>query len=76
MRLYPDTADDRGRAVAKDALVLLTLFVLAWLALKVHHAVDQLAVLGSGVRESGEASRMRCLALPAAEARVLGDGAP
>ena len=55
MRLYPDTPDDRGRAVAKDVLVLLTLFVLAWLALKVHDAVDQLAVLGSGVRESGEA---------------------
>jgi hypothetical protein len=55
MRIYPDTADDRGRAVAKDALVLLTLFVLAWLALKVHNAVDELAVLGSGVRESGEA---------------------
>lgn len=54
MRLYPDTADDRGRAVAKDALVLLTLFVLAWLALKVHDAVDELAVLGTGVRESGE----------------------
>ena len=55
MRLYPDTADDRGRAVAKDALVLLTLFVLAWLALKVHNAVDQLAVLGTGVHDSGEA---------------------
>ena len=55
MRLYPDTADDRGRAVAKDVLVLLTLFVLAWLALKVHDAVDQLAVLGTGVRDSGEA---------------------
>jgi hypothetical protein len=55
MRLYPDTADDRGRAVAKDALVLLTLFVLAWLALKVHDAVDALAVLGTGVRDSGEA---------------------
>ena len=55
MRLYPDTADDRGRAVAKDALVLLTLFVLAWLALKVHDAVDNLAVLGTGVRDSGEA---------------------
>jgi hypothetical protein len=57
MRLYPDTADDRGRAVAKDALVLLTLFVLAWLALKVHDAVDQLAVLGTGVRESGEVAQ-------------------
>jgi hypothetical protein len=55
MRLYPDTADDRGRAVAKDALVLLTLFVLGWLALKVHDAVDALAVLGTGVRDSGEA---------------------
>jgi hypothetical protein len=55
MRLYPDTADDRGRAVAKDALVLLTLFVLAWLALKVHDAVDELAVLGTGVRDSGQA---------------------
>ncbi len=54
MRLYPDTADDRGRAVARDALTLLTLFVLAWLALKVHDAVDELAVLGTGVRESGE----------------------
>jgi hypothetical protein len=55
MRLYPDTADDRGRAVAKDALLILTLIVLAWLALKVHDTVDKLAVLGSGVRESGEA---------------------
>jgi hypothetical protein len=55
MRLYPDTTDDRGRAVAKDALVLLTLFVLAWLALKVHDTVDKLAVLGSGVHDSGAA---------------------
>jgi hypothetical protein len=55
MRLYPDTPDDRGRAVARDALVLLTLFVLGWVALKVHNAVDELAVLGSGVRDSGEA---------------------
>ena len=54
MRLYPDTADDRGRAVARDALTLLTLFVLAWLAMKVHDAVDALAVLGTGVRQSGE----------------------
>ena len=54
MRIYPDTPDDRGRAVAKDALVLLSLFVLAWLALKVHDAVDSLAVLGTGVRDTGE----------------------
>ena len=54
MRLYPDTPDDRGRAVARDALTLLTLIVLAWLGLKVHDAVDKLAVLGTGVRQSGE----------------------
>jgi hypothetical protein len=55
MRLYPDTVDDRGRAVARDALTILTLIVLAWLGLKVHDAVDKLAVLGSGVHDSGAA---------------------
>jgi hypothetical protein len=55
MRLYPDTADDRGRAVARDALVILTLIVLAWVGLKVHDTVDKLAVLGSGVHDSGAA---------------------
>src|SRR6185436_7683949 len=54
MRLYPDTADDRGRAVARDALVILTLILLAWLGLKVHAAVDKLAVLGTGVHDSGQ----------------------
>jgi hypothetical protein len=54
MRLYPDTADDRGRRVAKDALVILTLIVLAWMGLKVHDAVDKLAVLGAGVHDSGQ----------------------
>lgn len=55
MRLYPDTPDARGRAVARDALVLITLFVLGWVALKVHDSVDGLAVLGTGVADSGEA---------------------
>jgi hypothetical protein len=55
MRVYPDTPNERGRAVARDALTLLTLFVLAWLALKVHDTVDKLAVLGTGVRDSGNA---------------------
>jgi hypothetical protein len=54
MRIYPDTPNDRGRAVARDALILLTLFVLAWLALKVHDTVDKLAVLGTGVHDSGQ----------------------
>jgi hypothetical protein len=55
MRIYPDTPNERGRAVARDALTLLVLFVLGWLALKVHDAVDQLAVLGTGVRDTGNA---------------------
>jgi hypothetical protein len=55
MRIYPDTPNERGRAVARDALTLLALFVLAWLALKVHDTVDKLAVLGAGVRDSGNA---------------------
>ena len=55
MRFYPDTPNERGRAVARDTLTLLALFVLAWLALKVHNAVDQLAVLGTGVRDTGDA---------------------
>jgi hypothetical protein len=55
MRIYPDTPNERGRAVARDALTLLALFVLAWLALKVHDTVDKVAVLGTGVRDSGNA---------------------
>ncbi|HYN90323.1 MAG TPA: hypothetical protein VER75_00280 [Thermoleophilaceae bacterium] len=54
MRFYPNTPNERGRAVARDALTLLALIVLAWLALKVHDAVDKLAVLGTGVRDTGE----------------------
>jgi hypothetical protein len=75
MRLYPDTPDDRGRAVAKDALVLLTLIVLAWLALKVHDTVDKLAVLGTGVRDSGEAvkSGFEAAADAASGVPVVGD---
>jgi hypothetical protein len=57
MRIYPDTPNERGRAVARDALTLLALFVLGWLAIKVHNAVDQLAVLGTGVRDTGNAVR-------------------
>ena len=40
--------------MAKDALVILTLIVLAWLGFKVHGAVDKLAVLGTGVHDSGQ----------------------
>lgn len=55
MRFYPATPKERVRAVARDALTLLALVALAWLGLKIHDAVDKLAVLGTGVRDSGEA---------------------
>ena len=71
MRLYPDTADDRGRAVAKDALVILTLIVLAWLGLKVHDTVDKLAVLGTGVHDLANLLGFLMFAVPASILLVL-----
>jgi hypothetical protein len=53
-RLYPDVPSARARVIARDLLVLLLLALFAWLGLKVHDAVDRLAVLGEGVREVGE----------------------
>ena len=57
MRLYPDLPRQRAVALARDALVLALLAVFAWLAVQVHDAVDQLAVLGEGVREAGTSVR-------------------
>jgi hypothetical protein len=55
MRFYPATPNERARTVARDALTLLALVALAWLALKIHDAVDKVAVLGTGLRDTGEA---------------------
>ena len=49
MRFYPALPAQRVRTVLRDLAVLLLLFLFAWLGLKVHNAVDQLAVLGTGV---------------------------
>ncbi len=54
MRLYPDIPSRRISVLARDALVLLLLLLFAWLGLRVHDAVDQLAVLGRGVRRVGD----------------------
>jgi hypothetical protein len=54
VRFYPDVPSARARAIARDLLVLVLLALFAWLGLKVHDAVDRLAVLGEGVREVGE----------------------
>lgn len=53
MRLYPATPDARTRTVVRDAVTILLLVLFAWLGVRVHDAVDDLAVLGAGVRESG-----------------------
>jgi hypothetical protein len=55
MRLYPDIPARRARTMLRDALVLVLLALFAWLGLRVHGAVDRLAVLGEGVRRAGAA---------------------
>jgi hypothetical protein len=55
--LYPDLRGPRVRAVARDALTLLLLAGLAWLGFRVKHAVDGLAVLGTGVADAGSGIR-------------------
>jgi hypothetical protein len=53
MRLYPDVPRRRFATLAYDLLLLVLLLALAAIALKVHDAVDKLAVLGEGVRKAG-----------------------
>jgi hypothetical protein len=55
MRLYPQLHGPRARTLSADvaSIVLLVLFALA--GLKVHDAVDRLAVLGEGVQATGGA---------------------
>ncbi len=53
MRFYPALPAQRVRTIIGDLVVLLLLFLFAWLSLKVHNAVDQLAVLGTGVEDAG-----------------------
>jgi hypothetical protein len=53
MRLYPDIPSRRASTLARDLLTVAILVLLAWIALKVHDAVDRLAVLGQGVNEAG-----------------------
>jgi hypothetical protein len=55
MRLYPDIPGRRAGTLARDALFLFLLVLLAALGKAVHDTVDQLAVLGEGVRKAGDA---------------------
>ena len=53
MRLYPDAPGRRVATVIRDGLVLVLIVLFALLGLEVHDAVDKLAVLGTGVHDSG-----------------------
>ena len=53
MRLYPEQRSRRIDLIARDLAVVLALVLFAWIALSVHDAVDQLAVLGEGVESAG-----------------------
>ena len=53
MRFYPTLPAQRVRTVLRDLVILLAVFLFAWLGLKVHSTVDQLAVLGTGVEDAG-----------------------
>ena len=53
MRFYPNIPTRRASTLTRDLLTVALLVLLAWIALKVHDAVDRLAVLGEGVNEAG-----------------------
>ena len=53
MRFYPNIPTRRASTLVRDLLTVALLVLFAWVALKVHDAVDQLAVLGEGVNEAG-----------------------
>jgi hypothetical protein len=55
MRFYPELRSRRIATVLSDLAVIALLLLFAWLGLKVHDAVDRLAVLGEGVRNTGTA---------------------
>jgi hypothetical protein len=55
VRFYPDTPHSRRAAILGDVLVLVLLLLLAWLGLKVHDAVAELAAVPRGVGDTGGA---------------------
>jgi hypothetical protein len=59
MRLYPELPGPRNRALIADIASIILLVIFAWAGLKVHDAVDRLAVLGEGVEASGGAISSR-----------------
>jgi hypothetical protein len=54
VRIYPDIPARRTATLLRDAAFVALLMLFAWIGLKVHDTVDQLAVLGSGLQEVGD----------------------
>jgi hypothetical protein len=57
VQLYPTLPDARTATIVRDIAVVLAICVFIFVGVKVHDAVDQLAVLGSGVSDAGGAVR-------------------
>ncbi|HET6547009.1 MAG TPA: hypothetical protein VFG79_01045 [Solirubrobacter sp.] len=55
MRLYPASSRGAARTLAGDLTVVVLLCLFAWLGLKVHDAIAELAVVGRGIQDSGRA---------------------
>ena len=53
MPLYPQLRGPRARALTADLVSIVLLILFAWAGLRVHDAVDRLAVLGEGVQATG-----------------------
>lgn len=53
MRFYPDIPTRRAATLARDVLVVGLVALFAWLGVRVHDRVDDLATLGRGVRDAG-----------------------
>jgi hypothetical protein len=53
MKLYPDAPDRRRKMQLRDGFVILLVLLFAWVGVRVHGAVEELSVLGSGVATAG-----------------------
>jgi hypothetical protein len=55
MRPYPTLPRLRSRTLAGDAAVVLLVVLFAWLGVKVHDGIAELATLGRGLQDAGSA---------------------
>jgi hypothetical protein len=53
LKLYPDVPAKRRSTILRDLALLALVVLFAWMGVKVHDAVDGMAVLGSGVKHAG-----------------------